>query len=318
MTAENEPPPHGARPDAAIETRGLGRRFGKLQAVEALDLVVPQGSVYGFLGLNGAGKTTTIRMLLGLLRPTCGSIHVHGLAMPAERVRVLGTVGALVESPSVYGHLTGRENLEASRRLIRADAATIPRVLDMVGLGAAADRLVRGYSTGMRQRLGLALALLGAPRLLVLDEPLNGLDPAGIQEVRALIRDLPRRLGVTVFLSSHLLSEVEHVATHVGILHGGRLAAQGSTASLLAGERRLRAVVTDSEPAAALLRERGFSVTACEKKTLLVRAASEADAIAINRILVEAGHGVSRLELEDASLERVFFASTGVSQREDA
>jgi len=293
----------------AIETRGLRKRFGALRAVEDLDLQVPRGSVYGFLGPNGAGKTTTIRMLLGLLRPTGGATRVLGHAMPAERVRVLGQIGALVETPTTYRHLTGRENLEASRRLIRADTDSIPRVLDMVGLSVASDRLVREYSTGMRQRLGLALALLGRPRLLILDEPMNGLDPGGIKEVRELIRDLPGRFGVTVFLSSHLLSEVEHVATHVGIIHRGRLAVQGSIAAILAGERYLRAVVTGATSASELLRARGWAVSVREN-TLLVQAANDEDAIAVNRILVEGGHGVARLQFEDASLERVFFAST--------
>jgi ABC-2 type transport system ATP-binding protein len=304
-------------PSVAIATDGLQKCFGELRAVEALDLSVPTGSVYGFLGRNGAGKTTTIRMLLGLIRPTRGSVRVLGHAMPDDRVRALAGVGAMVETPTTYRHLTGRENLEASRRLTRADRESIGRALDMVGLTAVSDRLVREYSTGMRQRLGLALALLGAPRLLVLDEPMNGLDPEGIHEMRALLRDLPSRLGVTVFLSSHLLSEVENVATHVGILHRGRLALQGSIGSILAGDRRLRAVVTDAEAASRVLRERGWSV-AVERDAVVVGASNDADAIDVNRILVETGVGVSRLQFEEPSLEGVFFACTGTSLRANA
>jgi ABC-2 type transport system ATP-binding protein len=294
----------------AIETRGLRKRFGALEAVQGLDLTVPRGGVYGFLGLNGAGKTTTIRMLLGLLRPTGGELRVLGGEMPGQRLRILGRIGALVETPTTYRHLTGRENLEATRRLIGAEPARVPEALGVVGLAGAANRLVREYSTGMRQRLGLALALLGTPELLVLDEPMNGLDPGGIQEVRELIRELPARFGVTVFLSSHLLSEVEHMATHVGIIHGGRLKAQGSIDSILAAERRLRVVVTEPESAADLLRRAGWEVIAAAG-TLLVQADDDSAAMAVNRTLVEGGFGVSRLQFEEASLEHVFFASTG-------
>ena len=301
----------------AIETSGLRRYFGAIQAVEALDLRVPRRSVYGFLGLNGAGKTTTIRMLLGLLRPTAGQISVLGDAMPEQRVRILRKVGALVESPTTYPHLTGRENLEASRRLIGADPASIPEVLDNVGLTSASRRLVREYSTGMRQRLGLALALLGRPQLLILDEPMNGLDPAGIQEVRELIREIPSRTGVTVFLSSHLLAEVEHVATHVGIIHQGRLPVQGSIASILATERQLRVVVSDPACASKLLARQGWDVSV-EAGTLLVKTSDDEGAMAINRLVVESGLGVSRLQFEEPSLERVFFAATAGSNRVSA
>jgi ABC-2 type transport system ATP-binding protein len=293
----------------AIATHELTRRFGALAAVQDVGLEVPRGSVYGFLGLNGAGKTTTIRMLLGLLRPTRGSVTVLGFGMPSERMDVLGRVGALVEAPTAYPHLTGFENLEATRRLLGAHRDRIIRALEIVGLTAAANRLVREYSTGMRQRLGLALALLAEPRLLVLDEPTNGLDPAGIQEVRELIRDLPGRLGVTVFLSSHILAEVEQVATHVGIIHRGRLVVQGRVAELLEGQL-LRLGARDPIGARARLVELGWSVRDGEDATLLVEAKTPEDAAAVNAALVRSGHDVFHLAFERSSLEHVFFAAT--------
>lgn len=222
--------------DLALVTRGLTRRFARVTAVRDLDLRVPRACVYGFLGLNGAGKSTTIRMLLGLLRPTSGTATVLGWAMPQDRLAALRRVGALVESPTVYPHLTGIENLAATCRLRAASEREIPRLLQLVGLSAAGGRLAREYSTGMRQRLGLAAALTGEPELLILDEPTNGLDPRGIQEMRELVRGLPGQTGVTVFLSSHLLAEVEQVATHVGIIHYGRLVVQGTIETLLRDE----------------------------------------------------------------------------------
>jgi ABC-type multidrug transport system ATPase subunit len=188
-----------------------------MAAVRGLSLRVPPQSVYGFLGPNGAGKSTTIRMVLGLQRPNRGTISLFGRPLARERIALLRRIGSLVESPSLYLHLTGRENLEVHRRLLGSPARAIDEALEAVELSPVASRLVRNYSSGMKQRLGLAQALLGNPELLLLDEPTNGLDPAGIHEVRMLIRDLPRRRGVTVFLSSHLLAEVEQIATHLAI-----------------------------------------------------------------------------------------------------
>lgn len=205
--------------EPAIRTQCLSRRFGLQQAVDGLKLTVPPGRIYGFLGPNGAGKTTTIRMLLGLLRPSAGQIWLFGQPLHADRCRLLRRVVALVEVPSLYEHLTGRENLDVARRLLGTARAQVDRVLALVRLTGDADRPVRTYSLGMKQRLGLALALLDEPDLLILDEPTNGLDPAGIHETRVLIRELPEQHGITVFLSSHLLGEVEQVADTVGILH---------------------------------------------------------------------------------------------------
>ncbi|HEX3582062.1 MAG TPA: ATP-binding cassette domain-containing protein [Thermoanaerobaculia bacterium] len=212
-----------------IETTALTRRFGTRVAVDDVHLQVPQGEIYGFLGLNGAGKTTTIRMLLGLIRADEGEVRIFGEPFRRE---VLARIGALVEMPSLYSHLTGRQNLEVTRRQIGAPKTSIDRSLGVVGLDDDANRLVREYSLGMRQRLGLALALLGSPELLILDEPTNGLDPAGIHEMRDLIRRMPAEHGVTVFLSSHLLAEVEQIAGFIGIIHKGRMVFQGPLAEL--------------------------------------------------------------------------------------
>ncbi len=210
-------------PDScAIETRGLTRTFGSCTAVDGLDLLVPRGTVYGFLGPNGAGKTTTIRLLLGLLRPNRGAIFLNGEILTQERRERMRGVGALVETPSLYPHLTARENLQVTARILNLPASPIAEALALAGLTADADRVVRGYSLGMRQRLGLALAWLGEPALMLLDEPSNGLDPAGMRELRDRLRHLARSRNVTMFLSSHVLNEVEQVADWIGIVSRGR------------------------------------------------------------------------------------------------
>ena len=218
-----------------IETSGLTKVYGDAAVVDGVDLAVPQGSVYGFLGPNGAGKSTTIRMLLGLVRPTRGTVRLFGEELTPQRRSVLRLVGGLAETPSLYPHLTARDNLRVTALLREVPPRRIDEVLEVVGLAHAARQRVGTFSLGMKQRLGLALALLSEPLLLVLDEPTNGLDPAGIREMRALVSALPRRFGTTVFLSSHLLHEVERVATHVGVLHRGRLLFQGPTSELKRG-----------------------------------------------------------------------------------
>jgi lantibiotic transport system ATP-binding protein len=216
----------------AIETRGLTRRFGARYAVQSLDLRVPRGAIYGFVGPNGAGKTTTIKLILGLLRPTAGSALLNGERLTPNRRDLLRGVGALMEVPSLYPHLTGRENLDLTRRILDLSASEVLEALAFVTLTADADRLVRTYSLGMRQRLALARAWLGHPHLLLLDEPANSLDPVGIRELRAHLRRLAQERGVTVFLSSHVLSEVEQVATDLGIINEGRLLFQGTLQEL--------------------------------------------------------------------------------------
>src|SRR5215470_7996021 len=235
----------------AIETSGLTRRFGTQFAVDDLNLMAPEAGIYGFLGPNGAGKTTTIRMLLGLIRPDTGEVRLFGEPLAAGRLSLMRFVGALVETPSLYPHLTGRENLEITRRLLGAARKHIDDALGVVKLAQDAHRRVREYSMGMRQRLGLALALLDKPRLLVLDEPTNGLDPAGIHEMRELIRRLPAEFGATVFLSSHLLSEVEQIASHIGIIHQGKLLFQG-TLTELQSQRQEHLIVGVKQPEQAM------------------------------------------------------------------
>jgi lantibiotic transport system ATP-binding protein len=213
----------------AIQTESLTRQFSGQYGVRDLELAVPGGAIYGFVGPNGAGKTTTIRLLLNLLKPTNGAIRIFGQSLCRES---LARIGALVESPSLYAHLSGRQNLEVTRILLDAPRIRIDEVLERVGLRDAGDRLVREYSLGMRQRLGLALALINRPKLLILDEPSNGLDPAGILELRQTMKSLSENDSVAIFVSSHLLSEVELIATHVGVIHEGRMCFQGSLDAL--------------------------------------------------------------------------------------
>lgn len=207
----------------AIETHALRRAFGDVTAVDGLNLAVPEGSVFGFLGPNAAGKTTTIRMLLGLIAPDAGEIHLNGENLRQARAMALSGVGAIVESPALYPNLTGREIMVMAARLSRRPIKEALELLERLQLTAAMNRRVSDYSLGMRQRLALARAMLGEPRLLILDEPTNGLDPAGIADMRDLIKALPSTLGATVFLSSHLLSEIEQTATHCALINKGRL-----------------------------------------------------------------------------------------------
>lgn len=279
-------------------------------AVRGLSLSVPRQSVYGFLGPNGAGKSTTIRMILGLQRPDRGSISLFGRPLEPERTKLLARIGSLVEAPSLYAHLTGRENLEVHRRLIDGSRTSIDEVLGTVGLISAASRVVRGYSSGMRQRLGLAQALLGHPDLLILDEPTNGLDPSGIHEVRSLIRDLPQQRGVTVFLSSHLLVEVEQVATHLAIISEGHLKFEGTADKLTMRNKPLIiAEVDDAERAMGLLTRVGISARLNGNKVLMP-SDGEYGPAQINTMLVQAGIAVSQLARQRMTLEEVFLELT--------
>ncbi len=308
-----------------LQTTGLLKRYGGTAVVDQVDLEVPRGAIYGFLGPNGAGKTTTIRMLLGLLAPDAGSVRVFGLPLATERARVLSRLGALVETPSLYPHLTGRENLEVTRRLLAVGKTAVSRALESAGLSEAADRPVSGYSLGMKQRLGLALALLASPELLVLDEPANGLDPAGIQTMRATLKRLANDEGVTVFLSSHLLSEVEQLATHVGILGAGRLVFQGTRADLAARiTPRLLLRTEPLEAVAALLRKTGYVVERRgndDSRALAVAVKANEDpaavAAAVAALEVRAGHALHHLSLERQSLEETFLELTAGRTMED-
>ncbi len=291
-----------------IRTQGLTKRYGAVHAVEDLALDVVEGDVYGFLGPNGSGKTTTVRMLLGLVLATSGSIEVMGRPMPARARDVLPTVGALVEGPAAYAGLSGRANLalldamgpagERASRARRVDDA-----LDEVGLGGVDGRPVRAYSLGMRQRLGLAAALLRSPRLLVLDEPTNGLDPQGIREIRDLLLRL-NRAGTTIFLSSHLLAEVEQMCGRVGVLDRGRLVLQERLDVLQRPTGRLQVRTPDVGLARSLL---DGQVESYDERELMVR---YADAAELNSLLVRQGVRVELLAPERHSLEDVVLEAT--------
>ena len=295
-----------------IETRGLTRCFGKQLAVDDLNLMVPKAGVYGFLGPNGAGKTTAIRMLLGLCRPNAGEVHLFGLPLAANRLSLFSRVGALVEAPSLYPHLTGRENLEVTRRVLGAQRELIDPALRSTKLIQDANRRVREYSLGMRQRLGLAMALLTKPELLILDEPTNGLDPAGIHEMRDMIRSLPGEFGVTVFLSSHLLSEVEQIASHIGIIHEGRLLFQGTLSELQADQQsQLTLGVNQADQAIHTLMAAGWGVQRRADGFLTVSAKTSEEAVRVNNLLIEQRIEVFHLTLARASLEDIFLTLTG-------
>lgn len=290
----------------AIETTGLTRSFGSCVAVDGIDLRVPRGDIYGFLGPNGAGKTTTIRLLLGLLRADGGSILLDGEILTRDRRDIMRHVGALVETPTLYPHLTGRENLEITRRILRAPGSRVTTALDAFGLAKDADRLVRAYSLGMRQRLGLALAVLGEPRLLLLDEPANGLDPAGMRELRNQIRQFAHDQNVTVFLSSHVLREVEQLADQIGIINHGRLLFQGRIQELQRYQPPLKIVTNRNADASAILKSNGWQVAGNSGDSTAVRITCNADIAAINRCLLEQGIEVYRLERTEESLEELF------------
>ncbi|WP_030322011.1 ABC transporter ATP-binding protein [Streptomyces sp. NRRL B-3229] len=307
--------PQGAGDDVIV-TRALTKRYrGGQLAVDGLDLTVPAGSVFGFLGPNGSGKTTTIRMLMGLIEPTSGSARVLGGPMPHASRTVLPHVGALIEGPALYGFLSGRDNLV---RYDAADPTADPRTrstrvaaaLDRVGLAAAAGKKAKAYSLGMKQRLGLAVALLQPRRLLVLDEPTNGLDPQGMREIRTLVRELASD-GTTVFLSSHLLDEIEQVCTHVAVMAQGRLITQGPVEELAAGARG-RLVVTTPDPteAARVLKELGVADVVVEEDRV-TSDPPEGELADLNAALVTAGVRVRGFAVERASLEDAFVALTG-------
>jgi ABC-2 type transport system ATP-binding protein len=310
-----------ADPGLSIQTTGLTKRFGSQVAVDGVDLAVPRGAVFGFLGPNGSGKTTTIRMLLGLLRASGGEARVLGSPMPRSLDGVLPRVGALVEGPAFSPFLTGEQNL---RRFDAADRHSDPRTrdarvaaaLDRVGLTAAARKKAHAYSLGMKQRLGLANALLMPRELLVLDEPTNGLDPQGTREVRALIRSFNAD-GTTVFVSSHLLAEVEQVCTHVGVMSGGRLVAQGTLAEFRAAGSRatVRVRTPDAASARSVLAGLGAEPDAGDAASDVVAVtAALPDGTAPESIvdaLVAAGVRVRGFEVVGESLEQRFVELTG-------
>jgi ABC-type multidrug transport system ATPase subunit len=303
----------------AIRTEGLTKRFGPVQAVRDLDLQVREGELFGFLGPNGSGKTTTVRMLLGLVFATSGRVEVLGRPMPRAGRTVLPQVGSLIEGPAFYPHLSGRANLSlldaagpGGRRSDRR--RRIADVLARVGLDTVGRRPVRAYSSGMRQRLGLAAALLRAPRLLVLDEPTNGLDPQGMRDIRDLLVELVAG-GTTVFLSSHLLAEVEQICDSAAIVHRGRLVVQDRVSALLAPTGRVQVATPDLGRAAELAARLAGTELGERRDDRLVIQLDGTSPEALNRHLVEGGVRVRELVVERPSLEDVFLALTGERER---
>ena len=263
--------------DLAIETTGLSKSFGSVRAVDSVSLRVQRGEIYGFLGLNGAGKTTTIRALLGMIRPSAGSVRVLGQPVGPHGRGPWQRVGHMVETPAAYPELTVRENLEVARRLHGvADKDATARAIDRLGLSVYAERKSGTLSTGNRLRLGLARALLHKPDLLILDEPTNGLDPAGVVEIRALLSSLVREQGVTIFMSSHILTEVDRLATRIGIIHEARLIEELEARQVEAlRSRRLAVTTRDLDKARAVLTRAGFDVKNGDKTLLLHEARAQ-------------------------------------------
>lgn len=295
-----------------METRGLGKVYGHVPAVRELNMRVPEGCVYGFIGPNGAGKSTTMKMLLGLVRPTAGSVRLLGQPMNGQnRLALLRQTGSLIESPSCYGHLTARENLQIVADLKGVPHRDIDRVLSIVRLERERTRRVGQFSLGMRQRLGIAQALLGSPKLLILDEPTNGLDPAGIQEMRALIHDMPATCGATVLISSHLLGEMEQMADQVGIINHGQLLFEGPLCELQRhsrGDTALR--VLYPERAREVLDELGIQAIA-DGAQITLPAMDDMRLAGMVERLASGGAGVVGLTQKTRTLEEIFLSLTG-------
>lgn len=299
--------------DYAIDTDQLTRRFGQREIVKRINLKVPRREIYGFLGPNGAGKTTTIRMLLGLIRSSSGDIRILGKDLNRNRMDILRDVGSLVESPSYYAHLSGYKNLQIVTLMHGVPESRIREVLHWVRLEQAAHRPVKSYSLGMRQRLGIAMALITEPKLLILDEPTNGLDPSGIQEIRELITRLPRDFDITILLSSHLLSEIEQVATYVGIINQGELIFQGPLEELTRRSKPYVWIEVDRPmEAAAALRNIGWdaepSITTNQLRTSITERRQSAEMI---RYLVGQQYDLYRVTEKKKTLEDIFLELTG-------
>jgi ABC-2 type transport system ATP-binding protein len=312
----------GTSSELAIETSGLTKRFGSRVAIDGVELSVPTGCAFGFLGPNGAGKTTMIRTLLGLTQASAGSMRLLGMPVPERRAQALAQVGAIVEEPRFHSHLSGRENLEVVAAVRGQEAfARIPSALARVGLQERAGEKVAKYSLGMRQRLGVARCLLADPRLLILDEPTNGLDPGGIQEFREMIRAFVEEEGRTVFLSSHLLDEVERICDAAAIVDRGRVVTQGAIADLSRdgdAAAELLIEVDDHELALVTLRASSLvaSVNSSREGISVALTGAPETAAALNAVLVRAGIGVLRLEPVRRSLEQRFLQITAPLDRD--
>lgn len=295
-----------------IETNSLSKQYGEKYSVKNLNLKVRPGCVYGFLGPNGAGKSTTMKMLLGLVRPTLGEIRIFGKEIrEGNRIGMLRATGSLIEAPSYYGHLSGRENLEIVQTLKHVPKEEIDEVLSIVRLEGQQKKKVREYSLGMKQRLGLAAALLGRPKLLLLDEPTNGLDPAGIQEMRELVSDLPKHYGMTVMVSSHLLSEIDQMATDVGIIDKGKMIYQGSLQKLHEKAKGSIHIHVMNQTMAVRILEEHREAYEIDGEDLVFTEREEAQIAGLVAFL--AGHGaqITRVTEKQKSLEDIFLKLTG-------
>lgn len=295
-----------------IETINLTKKYGKTISVNQLDLKVPEKCIYGFLGPNGAGKSTTMKMLLNLVKPTDGTVKLFGEELNEKnRLDILRNTGSLIESPSYYGHLSGRENLQIVQMLKGANQKEIDEVLHIVRMEKQQDKKADHYSLGMKQRLGIAMALLGKPKLLLLDEPTNGLDPSGIQEIRELICSLPEQYGMTVLISSHLLSEIDQMVNHVGIIDKGELIFQDKMEQLQEYSQKSILLHTLNDPAAlSIIRSRKIQGNANQEGILLPEMSDEKTA-ALIALLVQENIGILRVEEKHKSLEDIFLSLTG-------
>jgi ABC-2 type transport system ATP-binding protein len=304
----------------SISATALRKTFGDVTAVKDLSLNIRPGEIYGFLGLNGAGKTTTIRMLLGMARPSSGTVSLFGTEVKPGRHDIWQRVGYLVETPHAYPDLTVRENLDIVRRLRHLrDTRAVELIIEELSLAQYADRKSRHLSLGNAQRMGLAKALIHHPDLLILDEPSNGLDPAGIVEIRNLLRSLAEKAGVTIFISSHILSEVARLATRIGVIHQGKLVKELQGSELAAGERRLLADVTRVDEALLVLRQAGIEATVQKQNTLMI---SDSESIShperIATLLVQGGSPPSRLVVDQQDLESYFLNLVGAGAERQA
>jgi ABC-2 type transport system ATP-binding protein len=294
---------------AALTATNLTKIIGAKTIVDDVSFELRSGEVFGFLGPNGAGKTTTIRMLVGLIKPTHGSVQVCGYDLRHDFERAMRCIGCIVENPDLYRFMTGRENLEHFARMLGVNHDEIERVAALVNLSHRLEQRVGTYSLGMRQRLGIAQAMLGSPRVLILDEPANGLDPAGIREIRELLRTLAAERGLAVFISSHLLAEIELICDRVAIIHKGRLLRTGSVKELISSQRAMEFRVGDVVRATAILADRGVAVTTTD--SLLFASIDESDAPPLIAALAQSGVDVFHARPRVHTLEEMFLDVTG-------
>lgn len=294
----------------AITMKNVQKIIGDTTVISDISLTIPKGAIYGFLGPNGAGKTTTIRLMLGLIKPTNGNIEITGQRLTTDQRAVLAQVGSLVEGPSLYQHLSGADNLRIAALMHNIPNKRIGEVLEIVNLSDSANKLTGQYSLGMKQRLGIAIALLHKPSLLILDEPTNGLDPAGIKDLRRLIVSFQRDHGMTVFLSSHLLSEIEQVATHIGIIHYGHLLFEGTKDALRAKSHPSLVLTTPHiDRSLTVLRSLKFAAEAKDQQ-VIIHATTDEEVAQIIKQLVLSGVTIYELRRIDNDLESIFMELT--------